>query len=761
MGLFAVTFASACSGPDRPQPAPPAQPAEFVGRMACVNCHSTEARLWLGSHHDLAIQPATETTVLANFDGAEFVYNGVTSTFFREDDKFMVRTDGPDGALTDFEIAYTFGFDPLQQYLIEFADGRLQTLALCWDTRPKVDGGQRWFHIYPEEAVDHRDVLHWTGALQNWNYMCSECHSTNVRKNYDLAADRYDTTWSEIDVSCEACHGPASLHVDRARRTPEGESIPATEMGLEVRLAERDGAAWVFDADAVTARRDPERKSRTQLETCAKCHARRTQLTDEYVYGKPLADTHRLALLDERLYHADGQIKDEVYVYGSFIQSAMYRNGVTCGDCHDPHTAALRAEGNATCAPCHKGNQFDTPEHHFHKVESTGASCVACHMPVRTYMVVDPRHDHSFRVPRPDLSVKIGTPNTCTDCHADQSAEWASAAVQDWYGDERTKEPHYAEAIHAARTWQPEAGRALISVINDAETPAIARATALDLLKSFPSPDVVSTVRQSLDDESPLVRVAAAETLMLFEPEARTRMGTPLLDDPVRTVRIAAARSLADLAASPSNSAAPAALERGIQEYADVQTFNGDRAAGQINLGWFHTNQAQFEDAERAYLTALRLEPAFAPAAVNLSDLYRLQGRESAGETVLRDAIERAPEDADLHHALGLLLVRQKRYDLGVDMLSRAVALAPEQPRYAYVYAVAQHSTGNVTGALETLKHSHERHPGHVDVLLALALFSRDEGDTDSAAVYARRLLEFAPGHPGATALLTQLGVTP
>jgi tetratricopeptide (TPR) repeat protein len=698
--------------------------------------------------------PVDDSTVLGDFDDVELVYNGVTTTFFREDGKFVVRTDGPDGALEDFEVAYTFGVEPLQQYLVEFPDGRLQTLPVCWDSRPADEGGQRWFHIYPDEAVDHRDVLHWTGPLQNWNYMCAECHSTDLRKNYDLAANRYDTTWSEIDVSCEACHGPGSLHVARAEQEKAGNK-PG---GLVVSLA--DDGSWIFDPDAVTARREPPRTTRAQIETCARCHSRRTQLTDEYRHGQPLADTHRVALLDEHLYHADGQIKDEVYVYGSFLQSAMYREGVTCSDCHDPHTAELMLEGNATCVPCHKGNHFDTPEHHFHPVESTGGSCVACHMPQRTYMVVDPRRDHSFRVPRPELSVKLGTPNACNDCHTDRTAEWAAAAVSEWYGDERSNEPHYAEAIHAGRTWQPNAGRDLVAVVNDAEVPAIVRATALDLLKSFFSPEAAEAVRPALEDESPLVRAAAAETLVLLEPEARVRAGAPLLQDPVRTVRIAAARSLAEV---PLDQPAPKlpGLDRGLREYADVQTFNADRATGRMNLGRMHMQQGRLGDAERTYRSAVDLEPAFAPAAVNLADLYRAQGRDGDGERVLRDALERTPEDADLHHALGLLLVRQKKYEPGVELLQRAAALAPDQPHYTYVYAVALHSTGDVAGALETLKRAHDRYPGHTDILLTLAIFYRDAGDEDAAARHARRLLELAPGHPGATALLAELGLRP
>ena len=765
VGLAVPILAAACTGSSEPETSGAAlaheQQAEHVGRSMCARCHQAEAAAWQGSHHDRAMEPATDDTVLGNFDGAEFVYNDVKTTFFRNDGKFMVRTDGPDGQLHDFEIAYTFGIDPLQEYLIEFPGGRLQALNVCWDTRPADNGGQRWFHLYPGEAIDHEDILHWTGALQNWNYMCAECHSTNVRKNYTVADDRYDTTWSEIDVSCEACHGPGSIHVEWARRMVRGEKPGVLDKGLAVLLADRDGGSWVFDPDAVSARREPPRDSRNQIETCARCHARRTQLTDDYRHGRTLADTHRVAVLDEPLYHADGQILDEVYVYGSFVQSAMYQNGVTCTDCHDPHTARLRLEGNATCVPCHQGSRFDTPEHHFHPTGSTGASCVACHMPVRNYMVVDPRHDHSFRIPRPDLSVKIGTPNACTDCHADQTAEWAAASVNEWYGDARKEEPHYAEAIHAGRTWQPQAGAKLISAIDDPAIPGIARASALKLLRNYPSPNVIEAVRSSLEDADPLVRREAAETLMLFEPEARTRLGVPVLTDPVRTVRLAAARSLAEVPRDRLSVDQRAALKRGLEEYASVQQFNEDRAAGRLNLAWFYTQKGQLDEAERVYRSAIQVAPTFSPAAINLADLFRVQGRDAEGEAVLQDALERVPDDADLQHALGLTLVRVKRHEAALERLERATALAPGRPRYAYVYAVALHSVGRTSEALETLKRAHERHPGHADLVLTLATVSRDNGDTESAILYARKLLELAPGHPGARGLLSELGAGP
>jgi Doubled CXXCH motif (Paired_CXXCH_1)/Cytochrome c554 and c-prime len=341
-------------------PAPPprayqtsAGDAIFVGRAVCSTCHAEQDQRWHGSHHDLAMQVADEQTVLGDFENATFTYRDVTTTFFRRDGKFFVRTDGPDGQLHDYEVAYTFGVTPLQQYLIAFPGGRYQALGIAWDSRPQDAGGQHWFHLYPEQRLAPGNPLHWTGLDQTWNYQCAECHSTNLQKNYRLDGDRYETTWSELNVACEACHGPGSRHVAWAKA---GGTVPTPEepsKGLMVQLTGRDDAAWVMDPHTGSAKRTTPLPARFEVETCARCHARRGILDDRYVPGRSLMDTHRPALLEEGLYYADGQIQDEVYEYGSFLQSKMYRAGVTCSDCHDPHSLRLRDTENALCAHCH------------------------------------------------------------------------------------------------------------------------------------------------------------------------------------------------------------------------------------------------------------------------------------------------------------------------------------------------------------------------------------------------------------------------
>ena len=724
----------------------------FVGRASCAECHAEQVERFTGSHHDLAMEPADEGTVLGDFADASFAQFGTTSHFFRRDGGFWVHTDGPDGQLHDYQISYTFGAFPLQQYLVLFPGGRLQVLPLCWDSRPAEAGGQRWFHLYPDEAIAAGDVLHWTGPNQNWNYQCAECHSTGLVKNYREASDDYATTWTEIDVSCEACHGPGAEHLVWARQEhPEG-----PDLGLTVTLKDESMGLWELSGETGMATRSTPRTSRAQSETCARCHGRRSLLEQRHRFGRPLLDNQLPSLLEEGLYHPDGQPLDEVYVNGSFLQSAMHGAGVTCSDCHDPHALTVRGEGNTMCAGCHAPQTFDRVEHHRHEQGSEGGSCVACHMPATTYMVVDDRRDHGLSVPRPDLSAELGTPNACTSCHDDEPASWAADAALQWWGSERRETKHHGQIIAAARRGDLGAERALSQLVADDAAAAMVRATALVLLSEFPeavSPEIVVAAR----DGEPLMRLAAARAGEVLEPTERWAALAPLLGDELLAVRIEAARSLADVAPDDGDVEQLATVELMLGEYRRVQRLTAERPESQLSLGALAARLGDWATAEAAYLRGAHLGPDYQPLPINLADLYRHLDRDGEGLAVLEAALERAPGSPSLHHARGLALIRLGRYEQALPALELAATAAPDDRRFSYVWAVALASVGDLNRAIEVLDRASAAHPFDRELLYALVSYRAQAGAVAEAMATLRRLLALDPDDPTTLQLLSEL----
>lgn len=729
---------------------------KYVGGKVCTECHAKEAETWRGSHHDLAMQEANATTVLGDFGNTKFAHRGIISTFFKRGETFYVNTDGPDGKLTDYPIKYVFGVTPLQQYLIEFPGGRLQALSISWDSRPKSAGGQRWFHLYAKEKIDHKDSLHWTGLYQNWNLQCAECHSTGLRKGYEAATNSYKTTWKELNVSCEACHGPASVHTDWAKSASKPYKAGENK-GFALPTASRWQEAWAFpEAGALYARRDRPADP-VVMNTCSACHARRSTLADRDQPGAPLAETHRLALLTAPNYHADGQQREEVYNWGSFLQSKMFQQGVTCMDCHEPHSAKLRAEGNALCTRCHDAPAFDSPKHHFHKDGNAGAKCTSCHMPTTTYMGIDARQDHSFKVPRPDLSKQLGSPNACTQCHAGKQPEWAASAMDGWYGKQWRQRASNGPTLHAATTQGVKAVPDLLALAQNEGQPAIVRATAAQLMTPFMRPDLLQSARALLKDAEPEVRIAALGMIEPVDPVNRVLAAAPLLTDPVRGVRIEAARVLASIRETQIPDSRRADFQRALAEYIAVQQQDADWPTANVNLGNLFVRQGRFDEAVAAYRQALKLDPQYSIAWVNLADAWRVQGRENEAEATLREGLVTLPKSADLMHALGLVQVRKGESAAAIVSLGQAARLAPERIRYTYVWAIALNSAGRTREALAALREADRRHPNDIEILSALMSIERESGDKRAALAHAKQIAVILPNDQQIKALVAEL----
>ncbi|RLB44083.1 MAG: hypothetical protein DRH30_02190 [Deltaproteobacteria bacterium] len=718
--------------PDAAPPTPVAQgPAEYVGTPKCASCHEAQHKGWLGSHHELAMQRATPETVLGDFDDAKAKYYKETVRFIRDGDSFAIEALGADGKRARFPVVYTFGVEPLQQYLVEVEPGRLQSFLFAWDTRPRGQGGQHWFHLQPDEYVEPGDPLHWTGPSYNWNYSCADCHSTAVKKNYDRASKRYSTEYFEINVGCEACHGRGSRHVELAEANDE--NLPANA-GFERRLPAPSNRIWSFGEDKPIATLATSEAS-DETQTCAPCHSRRADLGGE---GGGYHDRYRLATLDELLYFDDGQIKDEVYVYGSFLQSKMHAAGVVCTDCHDGHSTKLRAEGNALCSRCHQAGVYDDPKHHFHDTGTDGSLCTDCHMPQRTYMVNDERADHGFGLPRPALAATIGAPDACTGCHSKKSATWAEGHIEKHFP---TRSDHaFAEALHAARAQRPEGESGLVEIVAVGTTPAIVRATALLELRNLASPALPALLMRTTRDPSPIVRRTVAVAARELPSEQRVEVVRELLRDPVRTVRVEAVAALLGIHAGRWSASDRAALKAATAEYLQARAFNSDRGGGLVDLAHVALLAGDVEHAEGNLREALDIDPTFTAAYVNLADLYRSQQRDEEAEAALREGLKSAADRGSVEFALGLTLIRLERRSEAMAHLRRAHEIRPEVIRFGYVYAVAQFDQGHKVASLKTLDGIRQRYPASREILQLLVAYNQQMGRTKAAEKYTAEL---------------------
>ncbi|MBY3468580.1 tetratricopeptide repeat protein [Rhizobium laguerreae] len=651
----------------------------FVDEKTCASCHADQAAAFSKSHHAKAMALADDETVRGDFDNSRFEHDGVVTTFTRRDGRFFVNTEDADGGEGEFEVKYTFAYEPLQQYLVEIGGGRLQALDIAWDTARR-----QWFWLGDGTPAKPGSTYHWTGPFYRWNRTCIDCHSTDPQAKFQPQTNEYKSTYVATSIGCQSCHGPGAKHVASARSGNASSSMPNTSL------------------------------PKVDAGICFACHARRTRLLDGYQPGKPFLDYFSPALLRPDLYFPDGQILDEVFEYGSFQQSKMARAGVTCLDCHRPHDAGLKAEGNALCTQCHAETRperftdqdpsglFDTPAHTRHQAGSTGAQCVNCHMPERTYMKVDPRRDHSFVIPRPDLSATLGTPNACTTCHVDRTNDWAAEKMDNWYGTQWRKRASIADAFTGAANGDGAAVEALRDLVGDQTQAGIVRGSAIAAMSRTGGADITADIQTAATDADPLVRLGAAEAAGNIPPEQRLDAIGKLLGDQTRAVRVAAANVLAG---TPPHLFGDQQVnfEAAVADLRAYVETNADVAETQSSYGFFLFARQRTAEAEAAFRRAISLDPTLEAMRINLAEFYRATGQNDRSEQTYAEAIGMAPERADLRYGHALSLVRNQALAEAITELAEAVRLDPQNSRYKTTLAVALDSAGRTEEALDRL----------------------------------------------------------
>lgn len=672
-----------------------AKSAGYVGSEQCAGCHQSQFKDWQGSHHDMAMRHAKPDSVKGKFNNASIQSNNQISRFFKKGAQYWAHIAGPDGKFNDYQISYTFGVYPLQQYMVEFPDGRVQLIPFAWDNRKVEQGGQRWFNLYPNQTQKHQEFF-WTNTGQNWNYMCADCHSTNVRKNFDVKKNTYKTAFSEINVGCEACHGPASDHIAWSNAPDEKIQYSGFVRNMSTLVAR-----WITVPGKTTLQPEsiaPNTAASQQTLVCAQCHSRHVQISDnDHVATRSLGDRYILNLIDAQRYYPDGQVYDEDYVYGSFLQSKMHEKGVVCSNCHNPHSATLALPKSAVCLQCHQKAAYANTEHHHHQDSSAGAECVNCHMPSTTYMQIDERRDHRWHIPRPDISKSLGTPDVCLSCHSDKNSDWSEEAIGAWQKASNTslnneEEKPFAPVFSAIDQGYGQAANALSHVAQNILHAPIIRASALARMDRVINTNTVIAIARAVESDDELVRIGAIRGAQGIQGAERWRIVAPLLEDSVLAVRNEAAAALAPLWQNLSK-AQQGQLSTALNEYLSTQDFNADRGFSHTNKGNVFVQQGRYAEAESAFKDSIRIEPHFANAYVNLADLYRLQQKTTESIEVLQSGEQACPENGNLPYSLGLAYIRTKDYKKAIKFLHKATLVEPDNPQFHYVYGLSLEAT--------------------------------------------------------------------
>jgi len=690
----------------------------FTSSETCKECHEKEYELWQGSHHDLAMQMADSTTVLANFNETSFTYNGVRSDFFKKGEEFWVNTIGEDGNRHNYKVIYTFGIEPLQQYIVEFPRGSFQCLQTAWDTEEN-----KWFDLQPNLEIEPNEWLHWTGNAMKWNTACADCHSTDLHKNFNPETDEFKTTFRAINVGCEGCHGPASQHVNYYRKELKTDP-PAMYMGTNI---------------------DPL----SLVDKCARCHSRRQQITPYFDYTGHFLDHYDPNILNTPTYELDGQILDEDYVYASFVQSKMYSEGVSCKDCHDMHSLKLKQSGNKLCNNCHDSQIYDQYSHHYHELNTEGAQCVNCHMTGRTYMGNDYRRDHSFRIPRPDQSVIYSTPNSCNQCHTDKSAQWSADFIKEKYGNKRSD--HFSDYLTKGYNGDKNA---LLHLINGPQYPDIARATAIHYFGNLMIPQEITLLKKFLQDTSDLVR---NQTIRLYENLPSSELAKdiePLLEDTSRLVRLAAVRYFKIF--SPEYEL-PTSFIEADKEYKAYILHNEDTPSTQHEKAQIFQANNDIENAISSYQKALEIDNHYNYSRMNLALLYYQKGDVLKAEELYEKVITQEPEISYPYYMLGLLYNEKNDLKKAEKYLETATKAEPLLYGAHYNYLLLLQKIQNYNLSLRKADDYLLKFPNDQQIIYLKLVAYFQQKRWVEAEKTAKQLIELAPNNPQYQNVLTEI----
>jgi len=669
---------------------------------SCRACHAKIFDSWHDTDHALAnrtVAQSGEAAALAGFHPPAGIGPGTPPEFI-------------------------LGHKPIWQPLIPAPGGRWQPHELAFDTVK-----HEWFNVFGNEDRHPDEWGHWTGRGMNWNSMCAQCHMTGFQKNYDAAADTYHSTWVEQGIGCIQCHGPTAP--DHGKK-----SAVATTGPIPPFFGDRG----------------------KMMQTCAPCHARNEQLTLNFQPGDNYSDHYRVTLpVEPGVFYPDGQQRDEDFNWTSVLLSRMGHAGVTCMDCHDPHTTKtiLPVANNLLCLQCHsapgrvlpggvRAVPIDPVAHSHHAEGSAGNSCIACHMPTTNYMQRVPRHDHGWLKPDPLMTKELGIPNACSKCHADQSVDWAVAKADEWYGAKLdSRQRTRARAVAAAQAGRPDAPASLLAVLAQEDIPAW-RATYLSLLARYPlGQEEMKAGRAALTASDPIERSAAVRLFTGYEPAKE--WVRPLLKDPIRLVRLDAEWML-------SRELAAGSPER--KEFDAYLALSLDQPSGHLRLGQDLANRDKLPEAEKEIAQAARWDPFSAGIQDAHGMVLSAMGRKQEAAEKLERAAELQPNDAPSALRAGLALAETGKLAEAEQAFRLAVTRDPKFDRAWYNLGLLLSQKEQLPEAASALSKATALAPGVADYPYALATVLLRMGDHAGARAAAQRTLSIDPANQGAQQIL-------
>jgi predicted CXXCH cytochrome family protein len=675
-----VYFANLCEASDQ--------------QTQCLDCHASIVDQWSSSDHGNAMNIASEQTVLGDFNNQTVTHFSQKARFFKNQNKFQIEFS--ENNQTDiYSVKYVFGHHPLQQYLIPTNDGKYQVFPFAWDARKIDEGGQRWYPIYPSEDILKDDRLHWLQPMQNWNGMCADCHSSGLIRNFSSETHQFETQLSHLNVSCSSCHGDKTKHSQKYKA-----KVPNTSNELS-KIEKSQLGNWLFGDGDKIAHWEGQPRDNSFMDTCFACHSLRSPLTDGIDPHKPYLDQFSPSFLTPPLYYEDGQIKEEVYVYGSFLQSKMYAAGVNCLDCHNAHTMQLKIEGNGLCLQCHSSQAYQTESHTHHNLKSSGGQCVNCHMPASTFMGIDSRRDHSFVIPKPTMSKRLNSPLACLNCHTQENHDWADKIIKSWFDNSTSiSEIEYSNVMKGKSLSKNQ----IFELINKDELSVIKKASLITTLPNHVKMLTDIDIKNYINSNEPLIRLAVAQIGTLLPPIQRKKSFKQLLTDSYKAIRIAAVGHLINLGLDDKS------FKDALNELTYSNKINRWRGEGNLNQSLIQYQLGNSSEAISLLEFGIDTEPYFAPNYINLAELYRTLGLLKKERETLLEGIEANPTNAIMYHSYGMHQIRAKNADEALSAFQKALELSPETPRNWYIYALALDNVGDTQQAISVLKNGLKLH---------------------------------------------------